>query len=147
MNTVTKTKKKRITKRTGSKYIKKGGNGGKRPGAGRPKGSYSIDTQVKRQNSGVVTGVLKSYLASPDEDNPEKTKLEVIFDTLYEGGKEGNPQAFKILMDRLMGLPQQKVQVEDVTPTQLLDSPQLEGAYKQFLLNEKKALADDEEYE
>lgn len=74
------------------------GNGGARPGAGRPKGTVGSNTK-KAQG-------IRDYILTRIED--EKGDL---INALVDKAKSGDTQAFKELMDRGMGKAQQAIDI------------------------------------
>ena len=89
-------------------YLAMGTFGGKRPGAGRPKGSKAPHT--------IQTSALRGYIIARfmKERKP-------IIDALMDKGRKGDVQALKEILDRVLGKSIQPIEVNKAQKLIVLD--------------------------
>ena len=96
-------------------YVKKGGQGGARKGAGNPKGSkakHTLEAQEVRQY------LIRKVLS---EAKGKKEKIKII-DKLIELAERGNMTAIKEVLDRVLGKESQPIDLQSKELKELADS-------------------------
>ncbi len=106
------------TQKRKSYYIKKGGRGGQRPGAGKPKGSKSESTLIKEEVNDIFRkfGIEEDLLKIVDPTKPEGYRTEkkirsiAVLEMLYKKAiKERDVAAGNAFLDRVAGKARQPV--------------------------------------